>query len=291
MDAFLKQKEGSNAHLWDMVVNEVLRPIGIFHAPMLHTYEGDGRRGIPLLAFGLYPTIDDAAKIATLLQNGGKHRGQQLLSQTKLDEALYRTAARGLTYGHREMFGDLSYHMSSWFQPYHAKSGCLIEIPYMSGYGGNRVVLLPNGVTAFRFQDGFSYDIESMVLAGEAASPFCEGKSANQKLARRLGNPLNASKIHSELSGTTLYTSTYGRYKRYLAPGGVLFGTGSTGKSDIGRWRVTDSGHLCFKWNVWRNRREHCSAVYQNDDTFELYETYRWRKSTVKRKKGNPEGY
>ena len=53
MDAYLKRKEGPNAHLWDMVTEEVYRPIGIFHTPMMHTIEPDGSRGLPLLGFGL----------------------------------------------------------------------------------------------------------------------------------------------------------------------------------------------------------------------------------------------
>ena len=79
MDAYLKCREGPTAHMWDMVVEEVYRPIGVFHAPMLHTIEADGSRGVPILGYGLYPTIDDVAKLTTLLQNGGRHDGRQLL--------------------------------------------------------------------------------------------------------------------------------------------------------------------------------------------------------------------
>ena len=42
MDSFLKRQAGPHAHLWDMVVAEVFQPIGIFHAPMLHTQETEG---------------------------------------------------------------------------------------------------------------------------------------------------------------------------------------------------------------------------------------------------------
>jgi hypothetical protein len=38
--------------------------------------------------------------------------------------------------------------------------------------GGNLVVLLPNGITAFRLTDGHSRDMEGIVLAGEAIRPF-----------------------------------------------------------------------------------------------------------------------
>ncbi|MBI3757956.1 MAG: serine hydrolase [Deltaproteobacteria bacterium] len=79
MDSFLKRKEGPHAHLWDIITAEVFQPLGIFHAPMMHTQETSGERDIPLLSVGLYPTIDDIAKLTTLLQNGGQHQGQQLL--------------------------------------------------------------------------------------------------------------------------------------------------------------------------------------------------------------------
>ena len=88
MDSFLKRQAGPTADLWDTVVAEVFQPLGIFHAPMLHTPETDGKRGIPHLLQGLYPTIDDVAKLTTLLQNGGQHQGQQLLHAAKLAEAL-----------------------------------------------------------------------------------------------------------------------------------------------------------------------------------------------------------
>jgi hypothetical protein len=63
MDSFLKRQAGAHAQLWDMVVADVFRPLGIVYAPMIHTQEVDGRRGIPLLSVGLYPTIDDVAKL------------------------------------------------------------------------------------------------------------------------------------------------------------------------------------------------------------------------------------
>lgn len=47
MDSFLKRQAGPQAHLWDMVLAEVFQPIGIFHAPIMHTQERDGGRGIP----------------------------------------------------------------------------------------------------------------------------------------------------------------------------------------------------------------------------------------------------
>ena len=97
MDSFLKRRAGPNAQLWDMVVSEVFQPIGIFHAPMMHTVEADGGRGIPLLAIGLYPTIDDIAKLTTLLQNGGRYQDRQLLSAAKIGRSVGQERRCGST--------------------------------------------------------------------------------------------------------------------------------------------------------------------------------------------------
>src|SRR5215475_1505601 len=204
MDAFLKRRAGPNAHLWDMVVTEVYRPIGILHAPMLHTTETDGSRGVPILGFGLSPTIEDIAKLATLFQNGGRHDGQQLLPAKRIAEALYRASdTAGLPLGRRTQFGSPHYHLSFWSIPYRTNSGCFFQIPYMSGYGGNIVALLPNGISAFRFADAMSYDQEALVLGAEAIRPFCaQAASAASAPAR---TPLSAAEVRAEVNGNTFY--------------------------------------------------------------------------------------
>ena len=110
---------------------EVFQPIGIFHAPIMQTQERDGGRGMPLLASGLYVTIDDVAKLTTLLQHGGQHQGQQLLSAAKLAEALYKTDAMGLPSGLMNQFGEGRYHLSFWSVPYRAGTWCSFQIPYI----------------------------------------------------------------------------------------------------------------------------------------------------------------
>ncbi len=287
MDALLKRRAGPDAHLWDMVVREVLQPIGIFHAPMTHTLEPDGGRGIPLLAFGFYPTIDDVAKIATLLQNGGRHRGQQLLSAANLADALYRTSAVGLPTGAKNRFGDAQYHLSFWSVPYRTASGCFFQIPYMSGLGGNLVALLPNGVSAFRFADGFNYDVDSMIVAGELIRPFCPSPPGGPSAPTPRRTPLTASELEAELPGNTFYV---GRQHVFIEPGGRVFGTGRD-DVDVGAWHITPDGHYCRTWNVWDNGRARCYTVYRDGETFELHVQDRLGKSVLTRRVGNPERY
>jgi hypothetical protein len=172
MQNFLASREGPHARLWDMMVREVFNPIGIRHVPMMHTDDGEAAGGVPLMGIGLYPTIDDVAKISGLLQNGGRHAGVQLLSAQGLRDALFQTT-HGLPTGELNSAGAFRYSMSFWSLPHRTSTRCTREIPYMEGYGGNYVVLLPNGMTAFRFADADIYDVEALVGAAEHIRPWC----------------------------------------------------------------------------------------------------------------------
>jgi hypothetical protein len=302
MDSFLKRQAGPHANLWDMVVGEVFQPLGIFHAPMLHTQEAEGKRGIPHLLHGLYPTIDEVAKLTTLLQQGGQHQGQQLLHAAKLAEALYKTTAMGLPSRQENHFGEGRYHLSFWSVPYRTASGCLFQIPYMMGFGGNLVMLLPNGISAFRFADGHHYDVDTMVLAGEAVRPFpCAAGAAQTLLPTR--QPLTADALRTEVSGNTLsadvmtiFPGLFDRqYTLFVAADGVLYGksTGPDGSvsDDAGRWHIMPDGQFCRTWHVWDGQRERCFAVYREGETFAFSQQDRFTEGVYRRVPGNPEGY
>jgi CubicO group peptidase (beta-lactamase class C family) len=169
MDSFLKEQEGAQADIWTMVEEEVYKPIGILHSPIMRTVEPDGSLGLPIMGYGIYPTVDDTAKITKLLQNEGRHEGEQLLSPTKLAEALYQTGEQGLSINQPNQYGESRYLYSFWSRAHCDTNGSCYQVPYMLGYGGNLVVLLPNDVTAFRYADAYNYDPEPMIDAGLAA--------------------------------------------------------------------------------------------------------------------------
>jgi hypothetical protein len=269
-----------------MVVEGVYRPIGALHAPMLHTIEADGSRGVPILGYGLYPTIDDVAKLTTLLQNGGRHDGRQLLSAPRIAEALFRASdTAGLPLGPTSRFGAPRYHLSFWSIPYRTGAGCFFQIPYMSGYGGNMVMLLPNGVSAFRFADAMSCDNESMVLAAEAIRPFCT--PATSAVAAPPRTPLSAGEIRTEVTGHTFYS---GRGHTFFDASGLIY-SGSPDSVDVGRWSITAEGQFCRTWNVSDSARPRCFRVYRDGETFEFHPVDRWFVGTARRVPGNPERY
>ena len=171
MDSLLKSREGSDADLWHMMTDEVYKPIGIRHMSSKFTAEPDGSRGVPFLGWALFMTVDDIAKVTMLLQNGGRHKGKQILSPTKLAEALYQTEIRGLPTGAVNDFGAHSYHMTFWHTPYTTESDFDTSVAEMHGWGGMLVCLMPNGMTGFRIGNGGTRSLE-MIEAAERIRPF-----------------------------------------------------------------------------------------------------------------------
>jgi len=183
MDRFIKSKEGPNADLWSLITREVFQPIGIVHMPVLQTKELNRGRGIPLLGIGMLPNLDEVAKLVKLLRNGGQHKGEQILSAKRLDQAIGKAMLPGLPTGWQKDDGETYYNMSLWLHPYRAKNGCLLRIPAMSGHGGSYLIIMPNGITAFRFADGRenspgTYDSSGLKKVADYIRPFCE-KSTN----------------------------------------------------------------------------------------------------------------
>jgi hypothetical protein len=120
----------------------------------------------------VYVTIDDVAKITGLIQNGGSHKGVQLLSKGVLAEALYKTDVRGLPTGATNKYGINTYHLTVWHHNYSTSSGQTYTIPGMSGYGGNLVRIMPNGMIGFRMGNGGSKPVEQMIVIADKMRPF-----------------------------------------------------------------------------------------------------------------------
>jgi len=172
----------------------------------------------------------------------------------------------------------------------------------MMGFGGNLVVLLPNGITAFRFADGHHYDVDTMVLAGETVRPFpCPAGSAAAPLS--VSQPLTASALRAEVPEHTFYWEPVhrfpgvigGRRTMFVAADGVLYsrfiGPDGSTADDLGRWHITPEGQWCRTLHVGDRGRERCYTVYREDGTFVLHPRDRFVVEVYSRTAGNPEGY
>jgi CubicO group peptidase (beta-lactamase class C family) len=165
LNQYVKAKEGSDADFWSMVKKNVLRPLGIPHLPLARTIESDGKLGTPVMGWGSYPTVIEAAKIGQLLHNEGKLGGKQVLNEFRVKEALYRTFRAGYDAGSGHGL-PREYLHSMWINNIGLSIG-VVTLPSMNGHGGNFVVILPSGVIAIRFSDANQYDISHMVAVAE----------------------------------------------------------------------------------------------------------------------------
>ena len=159
INGFLKSVRGPTADVWQMLEAEVFGPIGILHAPAVHTREPDGRLGQVWFNAGYYPTLDDLAKIALLYQHRGEHAGQQILNRELVTDLLAGRDALVVS-GDRALGPQASppgaetselYRLGFHYLPYRSvRDNTKRFIPAMTGSGENEVILYPNGAISIR---------------------------------------------------------------------------------------------------------------------------------------------
>ena len=246
---------------------------GILHAPMLHTLETDGSRGIPLLAYGLYPTVNNIAKLTTLLQMGGRPTTGSRSLGAKLAEALYRTSPDSgpaprlaATAPARGAIICRSGRARTARAP--AASS---RSPSCAGYGGNLVALLPNGVSAFRFADaGQAADVEP----DDPRGPGRGHPATVRAIGRGCGGaqpraPMTAGELRAEMVGRTVDSRGVRNDRRWTRAASSPWD--AKGDVDVGRWHVTDDGRYCRTWNAGDRGRLRCYRVYRDGEALELH--------------------
>ncbi len=160
LQKYVEQKEGRGISYWNLISENVLEPLGANDFTVLRTVEAEGSQGIPLLAYGALPTLDNAAKIALLFANEGNYNGQQLLNREKCREAMGRTKWPGYS-THNDYRGE-HYRHSFWATNVKTNENNT-EVTYMLGYGGNYVWFFPDNVIAVRFMDEYDLDFKELV--------------------------------------------------------------------------------------------------------------------------------
>ncbi|NQZ10114.1 MAG: hypothetical protein HRT35_23440 [Algicola sp.] len=167
MQNYVTAKEGNGVYYWDLVRQNVLQVIHADGFLLQTTEETNGKKGIPTLGWGAFPTIDDTAKIALLLHNDGQYQQQQLLHYGRTREALGKTGKQGYATGGRSR-----YRHSFWYREYESIT-CSFDVHYMSGHGGNTVSFMPSGVITVRYMDQNNYNLSPMAAAAENIRSSC----------------------------------------------------------------------------------------------------------------------
>ena len=168
LNQYVKAREGPDADYWTLVRQDVLEPMGIPHVPVSRTVEADGSLGVPQAGYGAYPTLGETARIAKLFRDEGVFEGRQLLHKGRVREAMHRTSRRGFDAG-----SGRRYLHAMWLLPIDTRSCGGIDVPTMSGLGGNLILFPPSGLIAIRFADADDYQPEPMVWAAEHYRSSC----------------------------------------------------------------------------------------------------------------------
>jgi hypothetical protein len=156
MNADLKLLEGSSRDIFtDVLVGEILAPLGT--SPSSHisrrTYDAVQQ---PFTGWGMTFLPDDVARIAEFLNvDDGRINGQLTVNAFELEAALQRDAAdRGL-----EPLAGYRYNNGFWARNIKSVLGCATDVwvPFMSGFGGITVLLLPNDTAYYLFSDNDTF--------------------------------------------------------------------------------------------------------------------------------------
>lgn len=165
-----RDEHGPNADFF----NDVLRD-GVFRPLQLSPEIAATRRtldavGQPFTGWGLTLTRDDVAKLTAYL-NTRAHQAP-LVDPHQLDAAMQRDPNdRGLTAGSET----LRYNNGFWAYNAQGPLNCPapVWIPFFSGFGGNIVAMMPNGVTYYYFSDGYDFLWARAAVAADAIAPLC----------------------------------------------------------------------------------------------------------------------
>ncbi len=167
MQAFARAHLGANADLYrDVHVAQLWRALHL--SPVLddslRTYDTARQ---PFAGYGLTYHRDDIARIARFLAGD-----EPLLDPALRARALQRDPAhRGMQAG----YPHFTYVGGVWARDIAPELGCAKEtwVPFMSGFGGNSIVMLPNGVIYYYFGDSEVWDWSSAAIEINKLKPVC----------------------------------------------------------------------------------------------------------------------
>jgi CubicO group peptidase (beta-lactamase class C family) len=187
IDAYLKSKRGPHADAWEMLRQEVFKPIGIAQAPTVRTREADGRDGPAWFSAGYYPSLDDLARIALLYQDEGRHGSKQVLhrgltqdllaARGALDKLSDNSSARASD-APPPQFYRMGFHYTAFTG---SRSGEPRLLPTMTGFGDNEVILYPGRIVSVRIanvanvpagEKALSADVDATLRAVDRLAPF-----------------------------------------------------------------------------------------------------------------------
>ena len=180
MDDVLKDRAGASAEIFAMLRDEVLKPAKVGPDSLTTLRTGNDPAGVPWGGYGMFWTQDDIAKVAKLLTvDGGAAGGNQVLHPGLLNATLQKDPAdRGVTTS-----GAIPFHYNNgfWAQDFSSADNpsftSSFSVPFMSGFGGITVALMPNGSSYYVFSDNNEFAWRSVIAESNKLAPMTGGGS------------------------------------------------------------------------------------------------------------------
>ncbi len=176
-DTFIVTRAMSNYYgsdIFNLVRDSVFGPLKLNAGALTTERTDNSASGVPFGGYGLFWTQDDIAKVARLLNNDhGVIDGAQILEPSMLDDSMQDDPTdRGVDTTGATVF---KYNNGFWAKQFTTADGyaCSFYTPFMSGYGGITVVMMPNGATYYYFSDNEEYSWASTVAEANKLAPQC----------------------------------------------------------------------------------------------------------------------
>ena len=173
MQNYLQTQQGIDADIYQFVVDEVYRPLGLGPGAFstMRTADNDWQ-GQAEGGYGQWWIPDDIAKIGTfLIRDNGAINGEQILYPDLLAASLQQNSDdRGVRIDSQRM-----YNNSFWANHYTIANGfdCEFWVPQMLGVSGNVVALFPNGITYYYFSDNREFTWDAALRESDKIIPLC----------------------------------------------------------------------------------------------------------------------
>lgn len=173
LEAFVQRHLGKDRDFYtDVLVTHLWEPLGL--SPVLRfTRRTRDLAAQPFIGWGLLLHRDDIARIGRLL---GERRpaigGAPLFDAAALDRALQRDPAHP---GLEAIDTSFRYAGGFWAHDVSRYIGCATPtwVPYMAGFGGITVLLLPNGTVYYYFSDGGEFRWSRAAIEANKLRPYC----------------------------------------------------------------------------------------------------------------------
>ncbi|MEM8937432.1 MAG: serine hydrolase domain-containing protein [Pseudomonadota bacterium] len=174
LQAFLREQNGPDSDIYDdLLVDPIWRAIGL--SPVSHeTRRTRDTVDQPFVGWGLTFTPDDLAKIGSFVAlDGGAVNGAATLDQDALRAALQQAPDDpGLP------APEVPFRYNNGFWAWDGKDylGCSssVWIPFMSGFGGLSMVLMPNDVIYYYISDDSQFAWAKAIVASNIYNSMCE---------------------------------------------------------------------------------------------------------------------